>query len=158
MPAVEMHLDVPPAVAWEVLASPREYGYWVTGANEVEDADPHWPAQGAVFRHKQGLWPFHLRDTTEVLVCRPPHRLELEVRVRPLLVARVVLSLQPEAGGARVWMDEIPTGGALAMPLRVPPGPQAIRARNLESLRRLRRLADERARAGGPSRADAAAA
>ena len=73
----------------------------------------------------------------------PPRRLELEARVRPLLVARVVLTLRPDGDGTRVRMEEEPTGGLARALLGLPPFPAAIRARNTESLRRLKAMAEE---------------
>ena len=137
-----MRFDVPPARAFEVLSQPRSYAFWVTGVSEIEDHDLSWPAPGARLRHSEGVGPLRLRDTTRVLRSEPPLRLELESRARPLLVARVTLSLQPEDGGTRVRMDEVPTGGLLELPMRLPPFTQLTRVRNRESLRRLRRLAE----------------
>jgi uncharacterized protein YndB with AHSA1/START domain len=143
--SVDARFDVPPERAYEVLSEPRRYASWVTGARAVEDADGDWPAVGAEFRHRQGIWPLHVRDTTQVIRSDPPRRLELEARVRPLLVARVVLTLHPDGAGTRVEMEEVPTGGLLAPVLRRPPFPQVIRARNAESLRRLQAIAERRA-------------
>ncbi len=137
-----MHFDVTPEEAFDVLSQPRRYAFWVTGANAVEDADAEWPEPGTEFRHKQGLWPLHIRDTTQVLGAERPRRLELEARVRPLLVARVTLTLSAEDGGTRVRMEEVPTGGLLRAVLRRPPFPRIIRARNVESLRRLKAVAE----------------
>jgi Polyketide cyclase / dehydrase and lipid transport len=141
--AVDAHFDVAPQVAFDVLSQPRRYAFWVTGANEVEDADAEWPQTGTEFRHKQGIWPLLLRDTTQVIAADPPHRLELEARVRPLLVARVVLTLRAEGAGTRVEMEEVPTGGLLRPVLQRPPFPAVIRTRNRESLRRLKAIAEE---------------
>ena len=136
-----MRFDVAPEQAFEVLSQPRRYAFWVTGAREVDDSDPNWPAPGSTFRHTQGIKPFTISDTTSVIAADPPNRLELEARVRPLLVARVILELRPDGAGTIVTMEEIPVGGLLALPLKVPPAPQFIQARNKESLRRLRELA-----------------
>jgi uncharacterized protein YndB with AHSA1/START domain len=140
---VDERFDVPPERAYAVLSEPRRYAFWVTGAREVEDADGDWPEVGAEFRHRQGIWPLHVRDTTQVMSAEPPRRLELEVRVRPLLVARVRLTLHPDGAGTRVAMEELPTGGLLGAVLRRPPFPGLIRARNEESLRRLKAIAED---------------
>jgi len=139
-----MHFDVLPGRAFEVLSQPRRYAFWVTGAREVNEADPEWPAPGSTFRHTQGVKPLLLSDTTSVIAADPPHLLELEARVRPLLVARIVIRLVEEDGGTRVTLDEQPTGGLLRLPLRVPPSPHFVKARNLKALRRLRQLAEGR--------------
>jgi uncharacterized protein YndB with AHSA1/START domain len=145
MATVELHFDVAPERAFAVLSAPRTYGFWVVGARAVHEADPSWPAPGATFHHSQGRWPLVLHDTTSVISSDPPRRLELEARVRPLLVSRVVLMLEPDGAGTLVRMEEQATGGLLELPARLPPSPQLLRARNLEALRRLRWLAESEA-------------
>jgi hypothetical protein len=151
MPHAELHFDVPPEHAFAILAQPRHYGFWVTGARAVHEYDPDWPAVGATFRHSQGRWPLVISDTATVVDCDPPRRLELEARVRPLLIAHVILTIVPEARGCRVRLEELPTGGVLAPVLSLPPWPGLLSSRNLESLRRLRWLAET---AGGRSQSN----
>ena len=62
--------------------------------------------------------------------------------MRPLLIARVIVAIEPEGDGSRVVMEEHATGGLLAPLMRLPGAGALIRARNTESLRRLRKLAD----------------
>jgi uncharacterized protein YndB with AHSA1/START domain len=145
MATVELPFDVPPERAFAVLSAPRTYGFWVVGSRAIHDADPRWPAPGATFHHSQGRWPFVIHDTTSVIACDPPRRLELEARVRPLLVSRVVFALEPDGAGTLVRMEEQPTGGLLELPTRLPPSPRLLEARNLETLRRLRWLAESEA-------------
>jgi uncharacterized protein YndB with AHSA1/START domain len=142
MPPVSMHFDAPPERTWEVLSEPREYGFWVTGARGVHEADPNWPEPGATFRHTQGIAPLVITDTTSVLASDPPRRIELEARVRPLLIARVVVAVEPEGDGSLVTMEELATGGLLAPLMRLPGAGTLIRARNKESLRRMRKVAE----------------
>jgi uncharacterized protein YndB with AHSA1/START domain len=142
MPRASIHFDVPPERAWEVLSEPRRYGAWVVGAREVHDADARWPERGAAFRHSQGVPPLLITDDTVVVASEPPRRLELEARVRPLLVARVVITIEPEPGGCEVTLDEEPVGGWLELPLRLPTSHVVSLVRNHESLRRLRSLAE----------------
>ena len=141
MPAVELHFPTSPERAFAILSEPHRYGSWVVGARQIQAADDSWPAEGATFRHEQGLPLVNLEDTTTVLESRPPTHLALEARVRPLMVMQVILDLTPEAGGTRVRMEELPVGGLLAPVLRLPALHPLIRARNLESLRRLRDIA-----------------
>jgi uncharacterized protein YndB with AHSA1/START domain len=142
MPSVDIHVAGPPERVFAVLARPGTYADWVVGSRAVRDADPSWPATGSRFAHEQGRWPLVIDDETEVVASDPPWRLELIAKVRPVLVARVILDLQPEAGGTRVTMEEQPVGGAVAPLLRLPGGSLLTRLRNFESLRRLRRLAE----------------
>jgi uncharacterized protein YndB with AHSA1/START domain len=141
MTTVSMHFDAPPERVWQALSEPRAYGFWVTGAHTVHESDGSWPQTGATFGHRQGVPPLTISDTTTVRASDPPRHLELEARVRPLLIARVVVDIAPEAGGSRVTMQEEAVGGLVAPLVRLPPGRALIRARNLESLRRLRQLA-----------------
>lgn len=125
-----------------VLADPASYGHWVVGAKEIRAAEPRWPAPGATFHHTQGVSVLQLRDTTTVLEAHEPDRLVLEVRARPLLVARTDLRLRRlGATRTRVTMTETPTAGFLRA-LDNPGLTAAARLRNREALRRLRRLAE----------------
>lgn len=141
MPGIQHVCPAPVERVFAVLSEPQRYGFWVVGAHDIEAADPHWPAPGASFRHEQGLPFVNLEDTSTVLACEPPTHLRLEVRVRPLLVAHVDLRLAPQDGGTRVRMEEEPVGGLLAPVLRRRRARALVRARNLESLRRLCRVA-----------------
>lgn len=151
MATVQLRFDVPPERAFAVLAQPRSYGAWVVGSRAVDDVEGRWPAPGATFRHSQGKWPFALSDTTTVIASDPPRRLELEVRVRPLLVSRVVFTLEPDGDGTLVTMTEQPAGGLLELALRLPPGQKLLEARNRETLRRLRWIAESAAAQRTPS-------
>ena len=142
MAPVELSFAAPPERVFEVLSDPASYSHWVVGSRSVGGHDRDFPAAGSAFDHTQGLWPLIVADETEVIESDPPRRLELMAKVRPFLVARVVLELEPEAGGTRVRIDERPEGGLIGPFLRLPPGPQLIQLRNLEGLRRLRELAE----------------
>jgi len=83
-----------------------------------------------------------IHDETESAVCEPPHRLELIVKARPLLVARVILELRPTDTGTRIVMEEEPLSGLLAAFVRHPPGALLTQLRNRLSLRRLSRIAE----------------
>jgi uncharacterized protein YndB with AHSA1/START domain len=139
MPAVDLYFPNPPEATFRALSEPRRYGSWVVGSRRVEEADPDWPAPGSEFRHEQGIPPLTITDTTEVLEADPPRYIKLEARVRPILVAHIELRLTPHDGGTKVVMEERPVGGLAGPVLRLPPLHLLIKARNLESLRRLRR-------------------
>src|ERR1700709_1100039 len=144
MATVSMHFDASPDRTWQALSQPRAYGFWVTGAHAIHETEGEWPQTGATFSHSQGIPPLTISDTTSVQVSDPPRRLQLEARVRPLLVARIVLVIEPEPAGGRVAMEETAIDGLVAPLLRLPPGEALIRARNVESLRRLRQVARAR--------------
>jgi uncharacterized protein YndB with AHSA1/START domain len=91
-----IHVDAPPEAVWEVLGDPRLYGNWVVGASTTFKVDGRWPEVGAVLHHAQMMI---IRDTTVVLESEPPRRLLLEARARPLMVAMVEVTLEPDGDG-----------------------------------------------------------
>jgi uncharacterized protein YndB with AHSA1/START domain len=133
-----IHVDVPPDAVWEVVADPRLYGNWVVGAATTRGVDGRWPEPGSVLHHTQVVL---IRDTTSVLESDPPRRLVLEARARPLVVAHVEITLEPEDGGTRVMLEERPAGGLLAALPRALTDP-GLHLRNAESARRIKRLAE----------------
>jgi uncharacterized protein YndB with AHSA1/START domain len=134
----EIHVDAPPAAVFEVLADPRLYGNWVVGASTTLAVEGRWPEPGATLHHVQA---FFLRDTTTVLACEPERRLVLEARARPIVIAEVDIRLAPEGDGTRATMDEVAKGGLLgALPKQV--SDRLLYVRNIETMRRLKRLAE----------------
>lgn len=138
----EIVIAAPPEAVFRVLDDARCYGVWVVGSSEIRSADPGWPGPGTVFDHTVGAGPLKLADHTEVLAADPPRFLQLLAHARPLPPARVTFRLVPEGAGAtRVHMDEEIEPRLLRLllwPLSTP----AVRLRNAESLRRLKRLAE----------------
>src|SRR5919107_344020 len=116
MPVNSIQARCTPEAAFAVLSDPDSYGHWVVGAADIRDADPAWPAPGTKFHHTQGVRWLGLKDTTSVLDAEPPHRLVLEVRARPLLIAEVAIGLAPSAngGGTTITMTERPLEGLVA--------------------------------------------
>jgi len=135
-----------PQDVWDVLMDPDSYGHWVVGSSHVRDVDAGWPEPGSRFHHSVGVRPLTLRDHTRVLEIEPPRRLVLRAKARPLGTARVEMVLSPrDGGGAHVAMIEDPGDLASRIFMGNPLAQRLLRARNEESLRRLRRLAEERA-------------
>lgn len=141
MARTETFIDAPPEQVFELLSDPRTYGEWVVGSREIRAADDDWPAAGAQFAHSVGLGPLAIKDRTSVLAAEPPHRLELLACARPFPPARVTLQLHPEGSGTRLVMTETPANLLLALMLG-PLGHRLLGLRNVESLRRLRHLAE----------------
>ncbi len=136
----EQTFSTPRARVWEALADPHGYGHWVVGSRDIRDVEGHWPEPGSTFHHTQGFGPVALvKDTTTVLECDEGRRLLLEVRLRPWLVGHVELTLHDAGAGTRVRMVERTQGGVLR-PLK-PLLDRAYKPRNVESLRRLEKLA-----------------
>ena len=135
-----------PERIFDVLDDPCAYPRWVVGARRVRHADVEWPAVGSRFFHALGGPGVELRDWTRVLERDRPRRLCLEVRFRPVGVARVEIDVTPDATGACIDLVEVPVSG----PVRALPRwlvEPLLGARNALALWRLRREA-ERAPAG----------
>lgn len=142
MPPISRSTTAAPEQVFRVLSAPPTYALWVVGSRSVESHHDGWPAPGSRFEHTQGRWPLVVHDETESAVCDPPRRLELIVKARPLLVARVTLELTPSDGGTRIVMEEEPLSGFLAPFVRHPPGALLTQLRNRLSLRRLSRISE----------------
>ena len=134
-----------PQDVWDVLMDPESYGHWVVGSSHIRDADPDWPRVGSRFHHSVGMRPLTLSDHTIVLEIDPPRRLVLKAKARPLGTARVEMRLHPSGGGTQIVMLEDPGDPISKLLFGNPLAHRLLRWRNVESLRRLRRLAEERA-------------
>jgi uncharacterized protein YndB with AHSA1/START domain len=132
------HADTPPEAVWEVLADPRLYATWVVGASTTRGVEGRWPEPGSRLHHTQLMI---INDTTDVLECEPGRRLVLEARARPLVVAKVDITLEEERDGTKVVLDETATGGLAGALPRFVTG-ALIGVRNVETVRRLRRMAE----------------
>ncbi len=139
----EIHIDAPPERVFAVLADWRSYGDWVVGSRLMRGADPGFPAAGTRFHHQVGWGPLHLNDHTTVLEVDQPGKLILKAKARPLGTAVVDLTMEREAAGTRVVMREDPGDTASAFVFN-PLTHLLVRGRNTESLKRLKRLAEER--------------
>jgi uncharacterized protein YndB with AHSA1/START domain len=142
----EITVDAPPEAVWAVLADPTTYEYWVVGNKTVRRHDPHWPQPGAEFHHKVGFGPLAVKDKTVSLEAVPPKRLVMQVRALPVGVGVVTFELEPAGSGTLVRMGERVDSGPAK--LLAPVLDRLIHVRNAETLRRLRRLAESRYRAG----------
>jgi uncharacterized protein YndB with AHSA1/START domain len=136
-------ISVPPERVFAVLSDPRSYGHWVVGADTIRDADPAWPAEGSRFYHRVGMGPLKLNDHTEVLEVDPPRKLVLHARARPLGTAKVTLLLSPQGDATRVTMRE-EAGDPLSRLAINPLTDWLVHHRNVESLRRLKGIAETR--------------
>lgn len=137
----DTYIAAPPSRVYAVLSEPDGYGHWVVGSREIHTADGDWPAVGSKFEHTSGPPVLGPNDHTEVTDTVAPVMLELHARTGPYPSARVTLYLQPEGEGTRVTMIEDPASPALNV-LIGPLGHGLIKLRNVESLRRLKELAE----------------
>jgi uncharacterized protein YndB with AHSA1/START domain len=144
----EIHIDAPPERVFAVLADWRSYGDWVVGSRQIRGADPGFPAVGTRFHHQVGVGPLHLNDHTKVLEVDQPRKLILRAKARPLFGTAIVeLQLHPDDGGTKVVMREDP-GDAMTAFIFQPITHLLVRGRNVESLQRLKGLAEDRADIG----------
>lgn len=137
--------DCTPEDVFAVLADGWLYPSWVVGAARMRDVDSQWPAEGARLHHSLGLWMILIDDTTEVVEWSPPQRVRLRAKAGPFGRAVIVIDVKARADGCVVRMGEELVGTAgkvLPRLLWVP----VMRARNVETLRRLGYLAEGRRR------------
>lgn len=139
-------VDAPAEAVWDILADPLTYEIWVVGNKQIRGYDRSWPAAGSEFHHTVGCGPIATRDKTVSLEAERPRRLVMLVRALPFIRATVALTLEPESSGTRVTMEEHPHGGPWEKAWN-PVLDGLTDLRNAETLRRLKRLAEVRARA-----------
>lgn len=146
MATTSIHIAAAPEDVWAVLSDPPAYGHFVVGTAAVRDFDPAWPATGAWLAHTTGVPPLAISDTSTVLESLPGRRLALDVRMSPFGSARVDLTLNHQGAGTEVVMTESPSGGPFSIPGWRQLTESVMFVRNRETLRRLRVLAETRAR------------
>ncbi len=131
-----------PEDVFAVLADGWRYADWVVGAQRVRAVDDTWPEPGSRFHHEVGVGPLTIKDSSTLVSMDAPRQVVLEVRAFPAGKARVTMTMTPrDGGGTEVLMEEVPTGGPAesldSWPLR-----RLTMLRNVESLKRLRRITD----------------
>jgi hypothetical protein len=141
------YIHAPPDAVFDVLADARSYAHWVVGSSEVRGTEGDWPEAGSKFHHTQGAFGVGLKDSTTSIVANRPRQLVIEAHFRPVVVMKVELRLRPRGQGTHVTMIEYPIAGPIAR-IHNPLLDRVIWARNVESLRRLRKLAEQRPAAG----------
>lgn len=143
MACSERTMKASPAQIWAVLSDAMSYDRWVVGAKDIRTADGTWPEPGSTLQHTSGFGPLQLKDNTKVLESEPRRRIVLEARGRPLGIARIEVTLEPDGSATEVTMTEHAVRPTLARALSAALDP-LIRSRNVESLRRLEEVALER--------------
>ena len=136
---------VAPRQVFDVLRDGTTYGDWVVGTRATAEVEPHWPAPGTRLSWTAGRWPLRKRDVTVSLRYEPDRLLELEARAWPAGTAHVLLLAEPaqDGDGTLVVMEESPMRGPAAA-LHNPLLDMLLTGRNVETLRRLERLARSR--------------
>ncbi len=140
MVEVRRTTDAGPDAVWAVLADGWRLAAWVVGAARVEALDGGFPAVGSGLRYGIGGWPAVLPGAATVTACRPGRELALHGRT-PFGGVDVQLLVDPAASGCVLVMrEDVTSGPARLVPAAVRAA--AIRARNVETLRRLALLAE----------------
>jgi uncharacterized protein YndB with AHSA1/START domain len=134
-------IDAEPQAVFDVLSDPHTYADWVVGTREIRGTDQDWPQAGSAFDHSVGAPPLLIKDHTSVTRALPPVMLELRANAGPLGAAKIIFHLQPEGNGTQVTMIEDPLERWRALVLG-PLGHFLIKARNVESLRRLKQISE----------------
>jgi hypothetical protein len=143
MNPVTAHFSCPPDQVFAVLADGWLYPSWVVGAARMRDVDESWPAEGSMLHHSVGSWPVMLDDSTTVIEWSPPSHMVLKARGWPLGTAKIRISVEAASAGCAVTIEE----DALEGPGRLVPKPlraAAIKVRNVETLKRLAYIAENR--------------
>lgn len=143
MPTNSRVIKTAPDKVWAVLADGWLYPLWVVGATRMRDVDANWPDVGSKIHHSAGVWPVVVDDNTEVLACEPGRFMRLRARGWPLGEAEVTITLTASGAETLVEIDEDIVSGPglfLPQPARAP----MIKVRNVESLRRLAFIAENR--------------
>ena len=125
-----------PADVFRVLSDGESYGYWVVGTRKVREVTGPWPAPGSQIHYTAGYLPLRKDDVTRSVACEPDQRLQLEAHAWPVGSLHIEIQALPSPTGCTVVIEEHPKKGVLKT-LHNPLVDLAIKARNVETLRRL---------------------
>src|SRR3954447_23318363 len=139
----ETHVDASPEAVWDVLSDPYAYPQWVVGTDRTLEADAEWPVPESKFKVHIALGYTDYTHSREV---EPHRRIVLDAAGGAFGAARVTLELREERGGTHVTLFEDPAGFVRHLSF-LPPVHWLIFLRNVESLRRFKRLVESRAAA-----------
>jgi hypothetical protein len=103
--------------------------------------DDRWPEPGSRLHHSVGAWPALLDDITESLEWQPQRRAVFKARGWPLGSARVEMEVEPRGNGCLIRITENVQDGPGLLILK-PIRDSMIHLRNIETLKRLRYLAE----------------
>lgn len=132
-----------PSQVFDVLRDGQTYGDWVVGTRKTREVHPEWPAAGTAIHYTVGYRPVRKDGVTTSMAYEPEQRLVLEAHAWPAGTAGISITAQPRGGDTLVSIDEAPLRGPAAR-VHNPLADLLIKARNVETLRRLERLARRR--------------
>lgn len=144
VPTNETTIEATPEQVFDVLMDAEAYAEWVVGAKEIRAVDPSWPDPGSEFHHTVGVGPVEIKDSTAMVAHERPSFVKLQVNAGPVGSGIVEMRMKDGGEGATtVEMVEYPIEGP-AETLDGPVEDAAIKGRNLEALRRLKNLVEDR--------------
>lgn len=142
----ETHVAATPEAVWDVLSDPYAYPQWVVGTDRTLEADTDWPIPESKFKVRL---PLGLTDYTHSRELEPHKRIVLDAAGGPAGAFKITILLRPQGDGTCVTLTEEPTG-----PLKylnwLPPVHWGIKFRNVESLKRFKRIVETRAARNAP--------
>ena len=126
-----------------MLRDGHTYADWVVGTRTIRSVDAGWPGVGSALHYTVGYGPLRKDDRTVSTCCEPPGRLCLQAQAWPAGSAAIIMTVEPAGAGCTVSIEEHPDRG-LARLVHNPLLDLAIKVRNVETLRRLERVARSR--------------
>jgi uncharacterized protein YndB with AHSA1/START domain len=138
------NVDTTREAVFAVLTDARSYEEWVVGCKDIRAVDDDWPSPGSAFHHRVGIGPLYVADRTEVITIERPRLLVLRARARPVGQVRVTFEVENASEGCEIVMIEEPLDTRTRL-LWNPVLDWLTSVRNREALRRLKKLAEERA-------------
>jgi hypothetical protein len=134
-----------PKAVFDVLRDGWSYEKWVVGTRKIRAVEPGWPHPGTAIHYTVGYRPLRKDGETRSKAYEPDELLELEAVAWPAGTARIAIRVEPVHDGTLVTMDEHPNSGPGAL-AHNPLTDLVVHVRNVETLRRLERLARESGR------------
>lgn len=126
-----------------VLLDPHAYSDWVVGAYKVRDVDADWPAEGSSFHHQLARSSGGAKDKTTIIDIERPRQITLKAYARPLGAVEVKIRVEQVDSASLVVIDESPAKDSKLRQIKRLLD-VFIYLRNIDSLRRLARIAEDR--------------
>jgi uncharacterized protein YndB with AHSA1/START domain len=142
MAVTSREMPLPPEAVFAALRDGKGYGDWVVGTRKIRDVDPGFPAPGSRLHYTVGYGPLRKDDETRVLSCEPERSLVLQVQAWPAGSARIAITIEGRGARSLVSIEEHPDAGP-GKALHNPLFDLFVKLRNVETLRRLERVARE---------------
>ncbi|TWD82466.1 activator of Hsp90 ATPase-like protein [Kribbella amoyensis] len=141
----ECLIHAPVEAVFAILTDGWTYAGWVVGASRVRDVEAGFPQPGHSIHHSVGVWPLVIDDSTSSEQYEPNRFLQLNVRAWPTGEGQVEFVATEQDGGCHLTMRETAVKGPVTLIPAAVLDP-ILRARNNETLRRLKLLAEKQVR------------